>query len=195
MLLAGCSSLPDFTGPLEHSPQDHSLKGSGDQEIQSVPTLSDVLLHIQCEIWTLPRPTTRAVKGVSTIIAGTGGDFAPFWDYQYVLYGVLTLDVTDNGAVDPSLSFIWPATSPYSRSLGLNAQYGDTAHRQITQTFILDLSSEGNPTFPPKSHGKTYAGKDELCKDVLSGDNRGILGGLGIQQIIAQGIQTRDQMS
>ncbi len=68
-LLSGCSSLPDFNGPLEASPPDKPLMGLDGQgqarSIQTVPTLSDVVTHIQCEIWTLPKPTYRTVTAAA----------------------------------------------------------------------------------------------------------------------------------
>jgi hypothetical protein len=175
-MLAGCANLPAFTGP----------PGSAffDPTKDSVPTVSEVVRHIQCEIWSLPKPSKEG--------AGTPEQemFAPLWRYQYVVYGNLTVDVTDNGSVNPSLDFIEPlSTAMTSVSLALNSEIGLAGHRNITLSFVLDLDPAGNPTFNPgKGPDGHFKSLDQYCQN----DEKplsGIKGDLGIRDIVAEGLQ------
>ena len=174
--VAGCSNLPVFTGP----------PGSAlfDPTKDSVPTVSEVVRHIQCEIWSLPKPPKEGDSTAEQKI------FAPLWQYQYVVYGNLTVDVTDNGQVNPSLDFIQPLSAVMtSVSLAISPQIGEAGHRNITLSFVLDLDPKGNPTFDPgKRSDGHFQSLDQFCQN----DEKplsGIKGDLGIRDIVAEGLR------
>ncbi len=181
LVLTGCAQLPSFDSPFGQLSTAPSQTGM--TTVPEVPTMSDILTEVQCEIWKLPRPQMRAVGGTPTVVKGTAGQFSSLWEHQYVVYAVFYLDVTDDGAVDPSLSFVRPFLYSHSQALGATAQYGDAAHRVIQQSVTFDLFPEENATLPMSA--------DQLCASTPKG-HRGIDGDLGIAQIIAQGIHAAD---
>lgn len=173
-LLEGCHSLPSFYGPpgfaSANAPDAKTLKASG-----PIPTVSDVISHVQCEIWMLRK-------------AGADAKFADLWKMQYAVYVVLILEVTDDGNLSPSLSFINPLDSARSRQLDIGPQYRNGGHRLITQTFVLDLDPDGNPDFSPiRGKNSLESAFDKYCDDNAQRDG-GIRGDLGIADIVAQGL-------
>jgi hypothetical protein len=183
--LVSCSTLPTFDGP------PGLTTNRRDREAQSykgpVPSVYDIVKHIQCEIWQIPKPLPENQRDTAT---AEQKRFDKFWLNQYVVYAILTIDVTDDGRIDPSVSFIQPlAAMGESRSLSVTPSVDGTAHRNFTVSFVLDLTPDpqGNPTFIPPD------GTDRLnyCK---ANDEHvgGLTGDLGIKSIIEEGIKYRD---
>lgn len=152
LLMSGCASLPRFSGPPGLARAEPA--GAG------VPKVSDIITHVQCEILSAvtTEPVASALNG-----------------HHLVVNANLTMEVKDDGGVNPSLSFIHPfATDGTSRTLGFGAGLQGTAHRTYNQEFTLDLSNR-------TSAGQSCSGPETRAS--------GIQGSLGIGQIIAEGLR------
>lgn len=134
---------------------------------QSAPTVNDVITHIQCEI----RDSLR--------------DVPRFSERGYVVYASLTLDVTDNQGLTPSLSFIHPySLSGTGRTDLISPQISGQQHRQISQTFTLDLDPDHKESSQTLDAEKECHGERAF----------GLRGDLGIEEIIKTGFaHSRDQ--
>jgi hypothetical protein len=123
------------------------------------PTVADVVNHIQCEL-------------------GTALDHVPnLKKNRYVVFANLTLEVTDNQGLTPSLNFINPyALAGTNVTYSVNGQVTGQQHRLITQAFTLDLAG----------------GYDKAKEAAACGDQEspvGLKGELGIEEIVKSGLQ------
>jgi hypothetical protein len=160
-LLAGCTGLPSFSAPF-----GRAARGP-DPAAQGVPTVSDVVIHVQCEILALFRDGHATAYDRLSRAPGYPG---------YVVSVDLLLEVKNDGGINPSLSFIHPfATSGTDRTLGFGAGYDSAAHRTYHQTFTLVLDP------------RTVSMNDERCN--APAESHGIRGELGIAQVVAEGLR------
>ncbi len=154
-LLAGCTSLPNFSGPpgfAAGKPRD------------AVPKVSDVVTHIQCEI--------------VDVIEANRAEFTLPNDGRYVVFATLLIEVTDDGSLNPSVSFIHPFTTDgTSRALGFKGQWDGASHRTYSQTFSLVLD--------PVSADAAAA----TCRAAATPPSDAISGSLGIAQVLAEGMR------
>jgi len=145
LAICSCSSLPKFDSSL--SPNPKPLE----------PRVSDIVDEIQCEILNALYDSTLP-----------GSSLAGLQNGEYVANINLTLDVTDNEGVNPSLSYLSGATF----TAAFNAQISGQQHRNFNVTLNV-LFSNVNPT------------DNKGCPN----ENQGILGKLGIKEIIASGLE------
>lgn len=165
IFLAGCASTPSFES-WNNLPRSAS---SGLQpDPAGVPTVSDVVDKIQCELLETVQDPNAA--------------FAPLREDAYVADLVFTLQVTDNDAVNPSLSYITPftAVASTSRNLGINGQYSVQSDRIITLSVLLDLDAE---------HLQQTRLKD--CDSLGKSTGSGFRGGLRLKEILLEGLRHR----
>ncbi|KAE8756111.1 hypothetical protein FSO04_30880 [Paraburkholderia madseniana] len=151
-LLCGCSTLPKFDSPF--IPEKVS------------PKVSDVLDEIQCEVLI----SVNKAKDSNSPLAG-------LQDGQYVANINLTLDVTDNQGVNPSLSYIDPlAATGTNFTAALSGQVSGQQHRNFNVTFTL-LFDKNTPT-------------EQSLKECQNQSNgSGLKGSLGIEEIISTGLK------
>lgn len=156
-----CLSIPvllALNGCLTAPPFDLASMSSKD-----VPTASDVIDHVQCEIWSAIRDTADA-------------RLQPMRDDEYIVYVDVTLEVTDNEGANPNLAFILPyAKAGESFSGGALGQYNQIQDRTFTQSFTLDLK------YPLSADQSMHAAR--ICgKSFFTGN-------LGIREIMTQGLE------
>ena len=131
---------------------------------KSIPKASDVIDHVQCEIWqAIHDNVDHALDEMNK--------------NEYVVYVSLTLEVTDTEGLAPNLAFIHPySTATENFTAGLNAQLSGTQDRTFTQSFTLNL----NPNI-------ATPGAVTNCKEASL-----IAGDLGISQIMVEGLKHED---
>src|SRR4051794_19079255 len=88
VLLAGGSTLPDFDW-------------SGHAPDRPIPTVDDVIRHVECEIW-------NAMQSADVR--------TPVLDQNYMASATLTLDVTNNQGISANLGFITGLRGPTATS-------------------------------------------------------------------------------
>ena len=118
-VVGGCSATPAIIHPLGSTPAS--------------PTVSDLITHIQCEIWT--------IKNEANTVADTDAKakLEKLTQYQYVASATLTV-VTKLEGTSPSLSFITPyLTPPNNMTKSIGGQYTGTQHRNITESFTMSI--------------------------------------------------------
>jgi hypothetical protein len=130
------------------------------------PRVSDIVNEIQCEIlYSVNKSKSQ------------DSPLAALQDGQYVANVNLTLDVTDDQGVNPALSYIHPyITSGLNFTAVLNGQLTGQQHRNFNVTFTL-LFDRDTPTEP----------KLKKCRG--DNDRSGLIGNLGIEEIIATGLR------
>jgi hypothetical protein len=122
------------------------------------PTVAQLVTHIQCEIF-----RARKQSGLENLTKR-----------KYVSFAQLTVDVTNFQRTAPQLDFIHRyMTAMTNLTYTLGGQFTGTQHRNITQSFTIDLT-------------QAKPGSDELCtkgteSDLLSGE-------LGLDAVIADGL-------
>jgi hypothetical protein len=125
------------------------------------PTVDEVVTHIQCEIKELIQSKDPRLNRLRNNI--------------YVVNANLTLEVTDNQGVAPTLSFIHPLTSTATRTEILGAQLTGQQHRTMNLAFTLDLDPDEINSDRAKECGH-------------SGTGSGLRGRLGINEIVISGL-------
>lgn len=162
LTLGGCAT-PRFDG--EHRIRFPTPdKPAPVSDATGIPTASDVVKHIQCEI--------RAAQDDPR--------FQAFKDGEYIVFASLTLEVSNGGGLNPSLSFTHMLETigkvDQKRVIGLSGKYVQTAHRTYSQTFVLNLAAEAHDA-------------DAQCREPdVSPDHQGLRGGLRIAETIAAGM-------
>jgi hypothetical protein len=152
--LGACSTLPSLgdVGQAYKPPQP------------TPPTVSDVIDHVQCEIW-------------AVLSDDDDPDFDALRKNAYVVYVNLTIDVTVNDGFNPSLNYIHPyATAGTNFTLNANGQLSGQQHRNFNQTFTLDLREDD---------ARANAKKCSVEKE----SSAGIKGSLGIKEIVIEGLR------
>jgi hypothetical protein len=148
--LCACQTLPHFTDVA--TPQG------------VVPRVSDITDQVQCEI----------LRSIQKSAIDPKGPLGGLQDLEYVANVSLTLEVTDNEGVNPSLSYIDPfRTAGNNFTALLNGQINGTQHRLINVTFTLDFDKN------TKDDGK--------CNP--DNQHSGLRGNLGIEEIMATGLR------
>lgn len=149
VLLCACSTLPHFNAAATR------------EGVR--PRVSDMVDEIQCEILSaLARSSEK------------NSPLAGLQDGQYVVNVNLTLDVTNNQSVNPTLSYIDPfQTAGTNFTAGLSGELSGQQHRNFNVTFTL-LFDRSTPT-------------DPTCSGAHRGS--GLKGDLGIEEIIATGLR------
>ena len=153
----GCAGLPSF--------------GRAPVPETSGPDIGELVDHILCELKDVLDDTDPALKKLHQNI--------------YVTYASLTVDVTVNEGLAPTLSFLGGAT----RSLSVGGQVSGQQHRDMTQTFTLLLDPRYADT---KLHPAFNKAKADACpkKDPLQkNSSRGIHGDLGLKEVIVAGLK------
>jgi len=159
LLLSGCTSLPHFKGPGPVSDGQASV---------GVPKVKDIVDHIQCEMINFVNDPKNAPRFNGSSL--------------YVASAQLTIEVTDDGSLNPSLSFIRPlSAASTNRTIGMRAQYDGQAHRLYTQTFAVVLDP-----LVSREHAQE-------CADLTWKKQKGIKGDLGIDRVLAEGVQYADK--
>lgn len=156
IVLTGCQSLPRFQGPGASDPIG--------------PRVSDMIDEVQCEILRALDKSEKAGEEQGALQGLLNG--------QYVASVNLTLDVTNNESINPSLSYIWPHhTAGTNFMMSIGGQISAQQHRNINVTFTL-LFDENTP----------HDGK--VLTTCTSSKNRsGLKGDLGIEEILASGLK------
>ncbi len=162
--MCGCSTLPRFSSIADRA------------ELR--PKVSDVVNEVQCEVLTAvkaahdsfeaqARAGTTQPDYTNALNILTTGDFVMSVD--------LTLEVTNDQGVNPSLSFIRPFANSLSYSSVLGAQWSEEQHRLFDVAFTMVFSH--NTPFPA------------ACSALLSeADRRGLRGTLGIGEALVAGL-------
>jgi hypothetical protein len=149
VLVCGCSTLPHF---------ENAVTGE-----KVGPRVSDIVDEIQCEILSALAKSSGADSPLGGLQIG-----------QFVANANLTLDVTDNQGVNPTLSYIDPLkTMGTNFTAGLNGQLSGQQHRNINVTFTL-VFDRNTPT-------------GTACPGPHAGS--GLKGDLGIAEIFATGLR------
>jgi len=156
LMLAGCVSLPQFTS-----------RESG-AEVQ--PHVSDITDRLQCEI----------IEAVDSAKNGDS-DLAALAIYKHVVNIDLTLEVTRDESVNPTLSYINPyATAGTSLEADVSGKWSGEQHRLLTQSFTL-VFGRGDPS----------AEKLAQCRSLAK--HSGLRGKLGIREILSSGLRYESQ--
>jgi hypothetical protein len=157
LAMGGCTTLPSLSKVPAASPDPAS--------IESIPTAMDVVDHIECVLYDLLDEKDDTFKDLQ---AG------------FVVFASLTLEVTDDGSLDPSLSFIHPlsVTDMTRKLLGITGKYDAAAHRtyQHEFTILLDKATRDRAKYQERCPHPALRGQG------LSGD-------LGLRSIVAQGLK------
>jgi hypothetical protein len=151
--LCGCQSLPHFEDTAVPEPMG--------------PKVSDMVDEVQCEV------ITALASGRTDPQGALGG----LQNGQYVASVNLTLDVTDNEGINPSLSYIDPLHTMGTNFTALfTPQASEQQHRNFTVSFTLlfDKSTATEPNV-------------KKCATVRTGS--GLKGNLGIDEIFATGLK------
>lgn len=151
-VVCGCATIPEFE------------RDAGQADESIAPTVSELVVHIQCEIKKLLEDRKSP-------------ELAALRNYVYVVNANLTLDVVDNQGFTPSLSFIKPLTAATNRTLAVSGQITSQQHRNINLAFTLDLVP-----------GNVHPGKAGECDKPATGTN-GLKGDLGIREIVISGLK------
>ncbi len=150
--LIGCSSTPSFNNII--TPE------------RVGPKVSDVIDEIQCEILSALK---QSVDQSSELIGLQNG--------QYVANIDLTLDVTNNQGLDPSLSYIDPFKVMATNFTAVaSAQLSEQEHRNFNLNFTLLFDKNTLTAIDP-----------ERCS--ISNERSGLRGNLGIAEILAAGLK------
>jgi hypothetical protein len=153
-VLFGCQTLPKFNNVPNSEPVG--------------PRVSDIMNEVQCEI------LTSLYKSDPNHL-NYNADLSPLQNGQYVASINLTLDVTDNQSLDPSLSYIDPFKTAGTNFTGsLVGQLNGQQHRNINLTFNL-LFDRNTPT-------------DALGQCMAASEKSGLRGELGIEEIFTTGL-------
>src|SRR5476651_509333 len=154
VLLAGCSTLPRFDTPLNQE--------------RVGPKVSDMVNEVQCEILLAVDDSNGAQQAELEGLQDKGA--------QYVANVNLTLDVTDDQGVNPSLSFVHLySLAPDNFTGALSGQVSGQQHRNFNVTFTL-VFDRNTPT------------EDKLQKCRTAAKGSGLKGNLGIEEVIATGL-------
>jgi hypothetical protein len=159
-LLAGCTTTPGFKGENLAAPAPGTQRTA-----EAIPTVSDIVRHVQCEIYDELKRNPD------------------FRDGSYVVVATLTLEVTDNGSFNPTMAFTKKfSTADTGRNIGTGFQINGTSHRTFQQSFTLNLqtTAAGEPT--------NDAAQPEVCTQEQNGKRPGLRGNLGIGNTIAEGV-------
>ena len=155
-MLSGCQTVPHFD------------RLSGAEPV--APRVSDIMEEVQCEILTALKDSAAAKDAkpenqpLGSLLGG-----------EYVASVNLTLDVTNDEGVNPSLSYIEPlVTAGANFTASLSAQGSEEQHRNISVTFTTMFDSNT----PLDALGK--------CREKTS--RGGLRGDLGIREILATGL-------
>lgn len=153
--LSGCVSLPSFAG---------KAKSERAGELR-VPRVDAIVKTVQCELFDAVRDPS-----VQTLLAG----------HQLAAAVDLTLEVTDDGSINPSLSFVHKlSAADTNRKFGLGLGMQGAAHRTYTEHFTLILD---------KNTSKNERAM-EACSMSEQGVRRtGLQGKLGLKQILWEGL-------
>jgi hypothetical protein len=160
VLLAGCTTTPGFKGENLAAPAPGTQRTA-----EAIPTVSDIVRHVQCEIYDELKRNPD------------------FRDGSYVVVATLTLEVTDNGSFNPTMAFTKKfSTADTGRNIGTGFQINGTSHRTFQQSFTLNLqtTAAGEPT--------NDAAQPEVCTQEQNGKRPGLRGNLGIGNTIAEGV-------
>lgn len=156
VLISGCSTLPNFGGVI------HTDELVG-------PTVQEVVRHVQCEI------TNVLVKDREH------EQLRDLHTYRFVTSAVLTLEVTDSQAFNPSVNQVEPyLRAGTSRVIALGGTYSGTQRRTITVSFLLDLD-------PAKA--ELAAAPGGKCAN-FNEEGSSITGRLGLREILLSGIMS-----
>jgi hypothetical protein len=161
----GCTTLPKFDPVDSFAPATDPAT----HEQGIAPSVSTLITNIQCEI-------------ISAVRAG-GPDFSGLTENIYVAYANLTLEVTDNQGLAPTLAFIDPLSiAMTSKSLGINGQVTGQEHRSINQTFSLVIDR------PAAGSAEEQKWNDQCPLDAVN-SSRNLQGNLGLKEIIKAGLR------
>ncbi len=171
--LTHCSSVPELT----------SEPGNG-------PSVRQIVNHINCELASIiaSNPSVKRQFAVfkkqyrgpadQKIEEREAADpklkkLLPYLQEDHFVASVLlTLDTTDTQGVYPSASFIHPFTTAFNRTWGLGANLNGTQERNVTFGYSIDLANAGQGCSP----------------EVLSPEDAGVSGTLGLADIVADGL-------
>ena len=162
--LCSCGSLPEFYD--SNSASTNSPSGPA-------PTVSDVVLKVQCELLDAiyigqgksPQQRPEVLGALTDKDKDLLKQFAAF---KYQVSVSLTLDVTNVQGVAPSLSFIEPLHASGAKyTTGLSSNVNGTQHRQVSQFFSIDTSITTDSA--PNETNKLETCKDKH-QDRLKGD-------------------------
>jgi hypothetical protein len=171
VLFSGCSNVPDLaTTPAEG------------------PTIYTIVNHINCELAFVVNaspygPVNPANRRVFEYAEKSGDP--NIWKklqllkhYHFVASVLLTLDVSNNAGVAPSLTFIDPLTAAFSRTFSVGGSVTGTQERNKSFSYSVDLANVERGCDlrkPPPTIG--IAGELGLADIVIEG-----LNGLGASQ-------------
>ena len=173
LVFSGCSNVPDMaTSPVEG------------------PTIYTVVNHINCELAFVVNSSPDAPRNWANRrifeYAEKSNDL-DIWRklrmlkrYHFVASVLLTLDVSNNEGVAPSLTFIQPLAATFSRTLSVGGSVSATQERNKSFSYSVDLANveKGcNLDQPPPSVG--IDGPFGLADIVIEG-----LNGLGASQFV-----------
>jgi hypothetical protein len=161
--MSGCSTLPVF----EHSQGENLPETEAAKKLAGVPDVARLVDHIQCEL--------------KAVLDDPDPRFDRLRSHLYVAYASLTVEVTVDEALKPSLSFIDPLSiAGTSKALALGGQLTGEQHRNINQNFavVLDPKHAARVGYP--------TAKEEACKNEAGKD--GLRGRLGLKEVIAAGL-------
>jgi hypothetical protein len=137
--LSGCSNVPDLA----------TTPGEG-------PTIHTIVNHINCELAFVVNaspngPVTRANRRVFEYAEKSNDK--NIWPklrmlkyYHFVASVLITLDVSNNEGVAPSLTFIQPLTAAFSRSLSVGGSVNATQERNKSFSYSALMESLVWPT-------------------------------------------------
>jgi len=149
VFLCACSTLPHFDSAVTRE--------------KVGPRVSDIVDEVQGEILDALAKSEDPKSPLAGLQNG-----------QYVVNVNLTLDVTDNQSVNPTLSYIDPFKTPSTNfTAGLNGQLSGQQHRNFNLTFSL-VFDRNTPT------DAAHQGSSNLS---------GLKGDLGIEEVIATGLR------
>lgn len=153
LFLSACTVLPTFPGALDAQgkPMEDGVR----------PTVEDVVNNIQCEIHAVMKdPAIQAKMG----------------DHLYVVFANLTLEVTNNQGLTPSITYFDPlhfTSTRFTSTLG--GQIAGQEHRNLNQTFTLLLN-------------RNLLRNEAKCPPAPPPFAPGLKGGLGLREIVDSGL-------
>jgi hypothetical protein len=186
LLLGGCQSIPE----LPTSPRS------------SGPKVPDLVQHIECELATIvnakaadpKNPYNKRLQERLNSDASLSGLLQKLVDYHFVATAQLSLEVTDNEGISPSLSFINSVTL---FSIGLGGQWNGTQDRSTTANYAIDLDKLAFDNYTPKKIIFDFCSPSELA-NLQTGhftSGGGVAGDLGLADIVADGLTALEAAS
>ena len=154
------------------------------------PKTADIINHIACEIGTVVNYKTTDPDSPlnARIRQRVGGTQVGDWlhelrDYHFVATAQVSVEVTDNEGVTPSLNYL---NKSGSLTVGLGGQLSGTQDRSLTLNYAIDLHDLTPERFKaycaaPNDGTETKVAKALGLAGTISGD-------LGLADIIADGL-------